>query len=266
MRQLPKSADFELAIPCATNCIGRVEWPPKVVELLQRSACQFGLGDGSSPPPIFGGQTNSFHSTLLHSHLAGQPISQPLAGLVPKWRTNLPPWLLTSQPLQALIMHQRTPSSALPTAAHYAGSLNLFAHPGCARLIYSSILMLKTPSQSQSDTQFLTSFNYVFPLSDFPQILSWQLVTLVSEMSRFLILMLCGQNLSMPQWIVQLKSPIVTTSLLGACTSTSTPPSLELTRVQHAYMLKAFLATGVHAGALGDGKQIGYQSVATGLR
>ena len=75
---------------------------------------------------------------------------------------------MAGQLLRALAMRQRTTRSALPTVAHYAGSLNLLAdtssrsfdkfHHGNAR---------GTPSQL--DTNFLTSFNSVFPLSDFPQ-------------------------------------------------------------------------------------------------
>jgi hypothetical protein len=105
---------------------------------------------------------------------------------------------IAAQLLWALAMRQPTTKSALPTVAHCAGTLNLLAdtasqsftkfHHGNAR---------GTPSQC--DSNFLTSFKSVFPLSDFKQMPSWQLATLMSEMSSLVISTLRGQKLPMPR-------------------------------------------------------------------
>jgi hypothetical protein len=146
------------------------------------------------------------------------------------WSTKMADKATTSiagQLLRALAMCQCMTQSALPTVAHYAGSLNLLAdtashsfkffHHGNAR---------GTPSTS--DAPFQTSFDYVFPLSDFPQMPSRQLVTstLPSEISSQAISMLGGQKLPMPRWTVKLEPPIGATGPLAALASTSTNASL----------------------------------------
>jgi hypothetical protein len=106
---------------------------------------------------------------------------------------------IAGQLLRALAMRQRTSRSALPTVAHYAGSRNVLAdtasrsfrrfHHGSARGL-----------PSQTDDEFLTSFNQTFPLSALSQMNSWQLVHLESEWSSLVISTLRGQKLPMPQW------------------------------------------------------------------
>jgi hypothetical protein len=159
------------------------------------------------------------------------------------------------QLLRALAMRQRTTGSALPTVAHYAGSLNLLAdtasrsfrrfHHGNAR---------GTPSQS--DTPFLTSFNSVFSLSEFSQMPSWQLVNPTSEMSSLVISTLLGQKLPMPRWTVWSEPPIGATGQHGAPDSSSIPSSsVRLENGTHTYswlsLPESVLALVVTANKLG---------------
>ena len=63
-------------------------------------------------------------------------------------------------------MRQRTTRSALPSVAHYAGSQNLLADT--ASRSFQKFHRGKARGEpSQSNSQFLTSFNAVFSLSDF---------------------------------------------------------------------------------------------------
>jgi hypothetical protein len=134
---------------------------------------------------------------------------------------------IAGQLLRALAMRQRTTRSALPTVAHYAGSRNLLADTASRSFVkfhYGN----QRGTPSQCDTQFLTSFNSVFPLSDFHQMPSWQLVTLTSEMSSLVISTLRGQRLPMPRWTAQPAPPAGAIGPLGARASTSTTSSSEL--------------------------------------
>jgi len=203
--------------------VWRIEWPEDVVELYRT-----------------GKLTNSdleMAGVLLQYLVAEQlrPMDRCHTAIwsdnspATSWSTKMADKATTpiaGQLLRALAMRQRTTRSALPTVAHYAGSLNLLADT--ASRSFSKFHHGKsrgTPSYCDSD--FLTSFNSVFPLSDFKQMPSWQLATLTSEMSSKVISTLRGKKLAMPQWTVQPARPTGAIGQLGARASTSIPSSSE---------------------------------------
>jgi hypothetical protein len=216
----------------------RLAWPPEVVQL----------------------------AGVLLQHLAAERIRPMARCHTATWSDNSPEtcWStkmadkattpIAAQLLQALAMRQITTRSALPTAPHCAGSRNLLADTASrsfAKFHHGNA----GGTPSNVDFQFLTSFNSSFPLSDFPQMPLWQLVTLLSETSSSVILTLLGKKLPMPRWTVP-PAPL---------TGATRPRGVTASREQHAHTLMAFAAR-VPAGAFGHGRQVGGQTVATTLR
>ena len=120
-----------------------------------------------------------------------------------------------------------TTRSALPTVAHYAGKLNLLADTA-SRSFVKFHHGNSRGSVSHCDSNFLTSFNAVFPLYEFHQMNSWQLVTPSLEMSSLVTSTLLGTKLPMLRWTGKLAPPAGATGHHGAPGSTSTRSSSEL--------------------------------------
>jgi hypothetical protein len=201
--------------------VWRLEWPTDIVELYKQ-----------------GTLTNSdleMAAVLLQYLVAEQlrPLDQCHTAI---WSDNTPTvsWStkmaakattpIAGQLLRALAMRQRTTRAALPTVAHYAGSCNIPAdtasrsfsqfHHGCER-----------GRPSDSDDQFLTSFNTVFSLSLFSEMRSWRLVPVPSELSSLVISTLRGQRSPMQRW-TQPPAPVIgNTGVDGALASTLTSSS-----------------------------------------
>jgi hypothetical protein len=134
---------------------------------------------------------------------------------------------IAGQILRAMAMRQRTTRSALPTVPHYAVTINLLADTASHSFVKFQHGNSRGTS-SHCDSNFLTSFNSVFPLYDFHQMNSWQLVTPTSEMSSLVTSTLLGIKLPMQRWTGQLAPPAGPIGLRGVPGSTSTPSSSEL--------------------------------------
>jgi hypothetical protein len=215
--------------------VWRVEWPQDVVELYRTGTLT--NSDLEMAAVLLQYLVAEQLRSMERCHSAIWSDNSPATS----WSTKMADKATTpiaGQLLRALAMRQRTTRSALPTVAHYAGSHNLLADTA-SRSFHRFHHGSSKGTPSQSDSHFLTSFNSVFPLSDFPQMPSWQLVTLTSEMSSKVISTLRGQKLAMPRWTVQPEPPAGETGQPGAPTSTSPSSSvapLEKTTPQCSWL------------------------------
>jgi hypothetical protein len=203
--------------------VWRLAWPPEVIKLYRDGALT--NSDLEMAGVLLQYLVAECVRPMARCHTAIWSDNSPATS----WSTKMADKATTpiaGQLLRALAMRQRTTRSALPTVAHYAGSLNLLAdtasrsfdrfHHGNAR-----------GAPSASDPQFLTSFNAVFPLSEFPQMPLWQLVTPPSAMSSNVIWTLLGKRLPMPRWTVQPGPLTGATGPHGATDSSLTSSSSE---------------------------------------
>jgi hypothetical protein len=114
--------------------------------------------------------------------------------------------------IRALALRQRVVESALPAVKHWPGTLNTHADVASRSFqVFEHGPLKGTPSVSDSD--FLTSFAFTFPLP--PQKTLWQLVPPPPELSSNVISTLRGTRSRMQQWMTP---PVPLTGTTGANT------------------------------------------------